>query len=83
MHFFLGALRVNYPNYSLTIIPPVFFVLKIHLLFISAAYIQVHLRQDFFMQANNLNSDQTAYKIRFHIVCNILLKNISDNKSSD
>ena len=33
------------------------FVLKM-----SAAYIQVHLRLDFFMEASNMNPDQTAPK---------------------
>ena len=41
-----------------------------------AAYIQVHFRQDFFMEANNMNPDQTAPKggsslIWVDIVCNI------------
>ena len=39
-----------------------------------AAYIQVHFRLDFFMAANNMNTDQTAPKsslICVHIVCNI------------
>ena len=46
--------------------------------FTSAAYIQVHSRQDFFMEANNMNPDQTRL-ICDHIVCNIvnLPKNIS------
>ena len=33
-----------------------------HLLFTSAAYIQVHFRPDFFMEVNNMNPDQTAPK---------------------
>ena len=37
-----------------------FFVWKFCLLFMSAAYIQVHFRLDFFMEANNMNPDQTA-----------------------
>ena len=41
----------------------------------SAAYIQVHFRLDFIMEANTMNSDQTAPLVL--IVCNIgyLLKN--------
>ena len=38
------------------------------LLFTSAAYIQVHLKLDFFVEANNMNPDQTVPKVR--IVCN-------------
>ena len=34
---------------------PLFFVLEM-----SAAYIQVHSRLNFFMEANNMNLDQTA-----------------------
>ena len=30
--------------------------------FTSAAYIQVHFRPDLFMEANNINPDQTALK---------------------
>ena len=39
----------------------------------SAAYIQVHFRLDFFMEANNMNPDKTAplrsSLIWVHIVC--------------
>ena len=44
------------------------------LLFASAAYIQVHFRLDFLMEANIMNPDQTAPKEKSdqgHIVCNI------------
>ena len=34
------------------------------LLFTSAAYIQVHLRLDFSMEANNINPDQTRFAIK-------------------
>ena len=40
----------------------------------SAAYIQVHFRLDFFMEVNNMNPDQTALGsslIWVHIACNI------------
>ena len=42
---------------TLTLIPPLFFVLKMLSAFMSAAYIQVHFRLDFFMKANNMNPD--------------------------
>ena len=41
----------------------------------SAANIQVHFRLDFFMEANNMNPDQTASKV--HIVYNIIIKQIT------
>ena len=41
--------------------PAIFFVLKMSA-FLSAAYIQVHFRLDFFMEANNMNPYQTAPK---------------------
>ena len=39
-----------------------FFVLKNCMLLMSVAYIQVHFRLDFFMEANNMNHDQAAPK---------------------
>ena len=33
-----------------------------HLHFMSAAYIQVHFRLDFYVEANNVDPDQTALK---------------------
>ena len=35
------------------------------MLFISAAFIKVHFRLDFFMEANNMNSNQTAPEVAF------------------
>ena len=50
MHFFLGALRVNL--YPATIFGPenvsAFYISR------SAAYVQVHFRLDFFMEANTM-----------------------------
>ena len=43
-----------------TLIPLFFFVLKMMSAFMTAAYIQVHFRQDIFMQATNMNPEQTA-----------------------
>ena len=43
--------------------------IKCRLLFTSAAYIQIHLKLDFIMEANTMNPDQTAPKV--HIVCNM------------
>ena len=40
----------------------VFFVLKMSVFFMSAAYLQVHFRLDLFMEANNITPDQTASK---------------------
>ena len=34
----------------------------------SAVYIHMHIQIDFFMEANNMNPDQTAPRV--HIVCN-------------
>ena len=45
---------------KLTLIPSLFFVLKMLSAFMSAAYIQVHFRLDSFIEANNMNPDQTA-----------------------
>ena len=47
--------------------PAHIFVLKCFLLFTSAAYIQVHFRLDFFMEANNMDPDQTALKEQSHL----------------
>ena len=44
----------------LTLIPPLFLSWKGYPLFTSAAYIQVHFRLDYFMEANNINPDETA-----------------------
>ena len=41
-------------------IPQIFFLSLKCLLFTSVAYIQVHFRLEFFMEANNMNPDQTA-----------------------
>ena len=38
------------------------FVLEMSAFYTSPAYIQVHFRQDFFMETNNMNPDQTAPK---------------------
>ena len=46
----------------LTFILPLFFVLKMSSDVTFAAYIQVQLRLDSFMEANNMNRDQTASK---------------------
>ena len=56
--------------------PPLFFVLKIMSAVTSAAYIQEHFRQDFFMEANNMNPDQTAmnlglYCLQYRLPINI------------
>ena len=42
---------------KLTFIPPLFLSWKCHLLFTSAAYIQVHFRLIFFLDANNMDPD--------------------------
>ena len=47
----------NWRTFTDTFILPVFFVLKM----LSAAYIQVHFRLDFFMVANTMNPDQIAH----------------------
>ena len=52
----------------------------------SAAYIEVHFRLDFFMEANNMNPNQTATKEQFliwvHIVFNIgYLRTEADKRS--
>ena len=56
--------------------------------FSSPAYIQVHFRLDLFMEATNMNPDQTAPKesslIWVHFVCFIRLpKNISRRGEHD
>ena len=61
---FLGILskvtQVSYQLTKLILIVPLIIVLKMLSAFMSAAYIQVHFRLDFFMEANNMNPDQTA-----------------------
>ena len=48
---------------TVTLILPLFFLYcKFQLLFTPAAYIQMHFRLDFFMEANNTNPDLTAHK---------------------
>ena len=42
---------------KLSFIPPLFFVLEMFCFFTSAAYIQVHFRLIFFMEANNMDPD--------------------------
>ena len=44
----------------LTLVTPLFFVLQLLSVFTSFAYIQVHYKLDFFMEANNMNPDQTT-----------------------
>ena len=60
-------------NYYVTSTPLQFFVLKKCLLLL--CYIQVHFRQDCFIEANNMNPDETwsqgSSLIWIHIVCNI------------
>ena len=58
----------------LTFIPPIFFLEKDVCFVTSAAYIQVHFRLDFIMEANTLNPVQTAPRsslICVHFICNI------------
>ena len=47
---------------ELNLYPASIFVLNMLSAFMSAAYIQVHFRGLFFMEANNMNPDQTAPK---------------------
>ena len=55
--------------FILTLIsPPLFLFWKCHMLFTSAAYIQVHFRLDFFMEANNMNSGSILFAIAVRLV---------------
>ena len=62
----IGALwgKLLYPMLvciiPLTLSLPLFFVLKLSSAFYIAAYIQVHVRLDFIMEANTMYPDQTA-----------------------
>ena len=57
---------------TLTFNLPIFFSLKLCLLFTSAAYIQVYFRLDFIMDANTMNPDHTARSLIWvHIICKI------------
>ena len=50
----------------------------------SAAYIQVHFRLDFIVEANNMNLyNLTAPKIWVHVVCNIDKLRASEDKLAD
>ena len=53
------SLEVSCQN-MLTLIQPIFFVLKMFAFYVCCIYIQVHLRLDFIMAANTLNPDQGA-----------------------
>ena len=55
LEFYLGFFFKPYPA-------TIFLPWKCCLLYMSAAYIQVHFRLDFFMKANSIDPDQTAPK---------------------
>ena len=50
----------KYRSMSLTLILPLFLSCKCCLLITPVVYILVHLRLDFFMEADNMDLDQTA-----------------------
>ena len=58
---------------------------KYCLLFTTTAYIQVNFGLDFIMEANTMNTDQTAPFSWVHIVCNIvyLLRKSADKRADN
>ena len=60
LSIFEWPLKTGFTVYSIAL-QTRFFILKI-CFFTSAAYIQVNFRLQFFMEANNMNPDQTAPK---------------------